>query len=92
MDCMAFPHQEGCYEESLALYYYIWIVYLITAYTIHVVLFVTLLHVYTEGSWTLTTKVVFVACLFLLTLMFALFPMLIIKSYQTERDPSKQTR
>lgn len=43
-------------------------------------------------TWTVTTKCAFVTWLFLLTVMFALLPMAIVKSYRTERDADKRTR
>ncbi|KAG8320627.1 hypothetical protein J6590_064379 [Homalodisca vitripennis] len=42
-------------------------------------------------SWTTVVKGSFVVGLFLFTLMFALLPMIVIKSYRTERDPDKRT-
>ncbi|XP_046677975.1 zinc transporter ZIP1-like isoform X3 [Homalodisca vitripennis] len=45
-----------------------------------------------EESWTTVVKGSFVVGLFLFTLMFALLPMIVIKSYRTERDPDKRTQ
>uniref|UniRef100_A0A1B6LZ37 Zinc/iron transporter n=1 Tax=Graphocephala atropunctata TaxID=36148 RepID=A0A1B6LZ37_9HEMI len=45
-----------------------------------------------EESWIMMVKSGFVVGLFLLTLIFALLPMIVVKGYRTETDPDKRTQ